>query len=181
MTHPHRSPSLLLASFQALFADIPGFVENKEDTIPKRIRFVKDCPEKSLRIVVTTPIKMSQSGLSSPILPELISGMRIFFTIRHYDNKRHFDFRASRITNTDAWADVTSRKARTLVELVDGINMCPKCIDQYPFPVVDTAPQGRPKSTRFVWCECLTCHRKDETEYGTGLKTAISRYLPKRK
>jgi hypothetical protein len=184
MPHPKHTPSILLSYFQAIFADVlvPGFVENNDDATVGRVRFTRDYPEKNMRVVVTAPIKRFKSGTLSPVSYEFTPGMRIFFTIHHSDNKHHFAFRNSRVNNTGAWIEVTTKKVLTLVALIDGIKMCSgsECTGLYPFPVVDTAPQGKPESTRFVWCKCLKCHRKEETAYGTGLKTAISQYLPKR-
>lgn len=183
MPYPTLSPSILLSFFQTLFAGIPGFLENKDEPIPGRVRFIRDYPEKSIRIVVTTPIKRFQSGLSSPVSFDLVPGMRIFFAIQHYNNKNHLNFRDSRVTSTDTWTEITGKKAKTLVELVDGIKLCPgsECTGLYPFPFVETAPQGKPESTRFVWCKCLKCRMKQETPYGKGLRTNISRHLPKKK
>lgn len=184
MTLHSRSPAILLALFQKLFAGIPGFMENKDDPIPGRVRFVREYPEKSLRIVVTTPIKKFQSGLSTPVSLELVRGMRISFTIQHYNKKNHLDLRDSKVAHIDdKWASITERKATTLIELADGLNKCTssKCTDLFYFPFWEAAPQGKPELTRFVWCKCLKCRRRDDTAFGTGLRTSLSQYIPKRK
>lgn len=177
MTLHSHSPAILLALFQKLFAGIPGFLKNDDEPVPGRICFIRDYPEKSIRIVVTTPIKKHPSGA----LENIGKRLRISFAIYHHDNKNFLQFRDSIITSSSKWIHITSKKTKTLVELVDEIKMCSgsECTELYPFPFVGTASQGKPESTRSVWCECLNCRAKQETAYGTGLKSAISRYLPR--
>jgi hypothetical protein len=168
-----RSATALLHEFQLFFAGIPGFVQVKLDG---RIRFIWEVPQKNLRILVTTPVVCYASETV-----DLASGLHIEFAVQ-YDRKTCLEFQDSRViqrrSGVDEWKKVTTDKVATLIELIEDIEMCPRC-QIFPYPFEDSAPQGRPYSTHFVWCRCPGCKQKYETKYGTGLRTSISRYRKK--
>lgn len=154
----------VLSELQSFFVDIHGF---KREKVRDRLWLYLDYPDKGLKIVVMTPILEKDGNL------ELMKGLALEFSVFHKEHKC-LEFRDSRII--DKWTNVALKKINTLKELIEGAKECPNCkIFTYPFE--DSAPQGKPGSTHFVWYKCEKCNVRLETVWGTGLKTAVARFL----
>jgi hypothetical protein len=157
----------LRSDFRAFFYDLKEF---KEDINTKKMRFIREFPEKKLRIIVTVPIHYHTS-----CDVDVVTGLHIEFAVE-FDGKTCLEFQDSRAV--DGWTKTTMEKIKTLVDLVAFATTCPRCESlTYPHKSMDN--QVHPKGTQFVWytCDGKKCITNIPTPYGIGLKTAVSRYL----
>lgn len=165
----HFEATELMKDFEAFFAEMPDFVEVG---LLGRVRFVREYPDKNLRIYIVAPLSRSATGLISCISRH----PSITFEIQH-NKKTRLEFGDSRAI--EGWQKIAKKKIRNLEKLIKGSQPCTNhyCEGVHTYPIIDSAMQGKLEATGLVVYECPKCKYKKETKYGIGLKNVISRCL----
>ena len=151
----------------------PDLTRFKQDVLRGKVIYALEYPDKELKIVATAPIiyKMNDNY-------EREKRLHVKFAV-HYQGGQCLEFEDSRIV--DGWENVAKEKIDTLVRLVELGRICPTC-DVQMYPEEDSAKQGKPGPTHFVWHKCPKCKINLETQWGLNrLKTQVARFLKKHK
>ena len=178
-TRKNESPDFaksLFYIFMIFFGGIPGFVEKRDSG---RITFVREFPEKNLKIVVTAPLIIDARNIFYSL-----SGLYIHFEVQSADEKC-LELIDSRVfpNYPRKWQPIVKKKIDALVAMIEDIPRCPRCAEKivYPYPVQRAEAQVAPDPTTFVQYRCPECKTMTNSTFGKGIKENLHQYLIKKK